>query len=131
MTLPFAQLTPQILPPLVWWIAGFSLTLLLLNQALTFYKTHMREQPTPSHTYATKTELNELRTRVDGLVEKIDASFKKLDEKRSESIGGLHLNIDGVAADLRREMIVENRGLHNRITEILGDLRELKGRVTK
>jgi hypothetical protein len=53
-----AQLTKDNSPSFLVFVGGASVSLFLINQALTFYKSHMKEQPAPAATYATKQELS-------------------------------------------------------------------------
>jgi hypothetical protein len=46
-------LGPEAAQMTVYFIVGLSFVIFALNQALSFYKTHMREHPTPSGTYLT------------------------------------------------------------------------------
>ena len=62
--IPLAQLSLESMPSLVTFIVGGSAALFLVNQALTFYKEHIRERPTPADTYATKTELGRVETQL-------------------------------------------------------------------
>lgn len=48
-----AQISPDQVHPLVQFIVGGSAAVFLLNQAITFWKDHMREKPIPGETYAT------------------------------------------------------------------------------
>lgn len=59
-----AQISTDQIHPLVQFIVGGSAAVFLLNQAITFWKDHMREQPTPSDTYATKQEMKEAHGRM-------------------------------------------------------------------
>ena len=91
----------------------------LLNQVLTFWKEHMREQPTPADTYATKEEH-------DALIAEVDARFDKLNEDRRRNVTELHSKID----DMRREVKTDVHGVHDRITALLASFSEVKGAVT-
>lgn len=62
--MPLAQLSLESVPVLIQFIVGGSATVFLINQVLTFYKDHMREQPTPANTYATKNELSRVETEM-------------------------------------------------------------------
>lgn len=95
-----AQVDLSSVPSLVVVIIGGSGVLFLLNQALTFWKEHMREKPAPADTYATKAEHSELKHRVEELSEKIETNFRALDHKRSVSIAGLHDDLNATRQTL-------------------------------
>ncbi|MBC8010058.1 MAG: hypothetical protein H7067_08175 [Burkholderiales bacterium] len=61
---PLAQISADQLGPLVPWLVGASAMLFLANQALTFWKEHMREKPIPGETYATKDQMREVHGRI-------------------------------------------------------------------
>lgn len=83
--MPLAQISLDTIPALVTFIVGGSAAVLLINQVLTFYKVHIREQPTPSQTYATKIEL------------------AKVEEKMAQVQGDLQESLDDLATDLKTE----------------------------
>lgn len=85
-----AQLSADLLGPLVTWLIGLSTAIFLANQIVSFWKDHLREKPAPADTYATKSEHGELRERVDRVEEKIEENYKTLDQKRSSSVANLH-----------------------------------------
>ncbi len=62
LPLLIAQLTKDNSSSFLIVVAGGSLSIFLINQVLTFYKAHMKEQPAPSATYATKQELARVET---------------------------------------------------------------------
>jgi hypothetical protein len=126
-----AQLSSENSGPFLIVVVGGSAALFLINQALTFWKDHMRERPTPSDTYATKAEHCELKGRVRGVEEKLESNFRALDQKRSVSIAGLHDDLRNKTDSIRSEMKEDNLRVHDRITEVLGKVSELKGWVQK
>lgn len=73
-----AQLTTEALPSFVTFVIGGSASVFLLNQVLTFYKSHMKEQPTPANTYATKDELRQAHGRMDREKREFDAAIRDL-----------------------------------------------------
>lgn len=113
-----AQLSADLVPPLVQWLLGASASLFLLNQAITFWKEHMREQPAPADTYATKKEHEELAAEVE-------AKFITLATDRRRNVFELHGKIDALAREVKGDM----GGVHDRITELLAAFSELKGAV--
>ncbi len=115
MTL-IAQVTADMLGPIVPWIAGASLTLFLLNQALTFYKEHIREQPTPSNTYATKEEMRQAHGRMNREKEERDREIRDL--KATDE--ALREKLDREIKDLRDDVIAVPR-------EVVALLKETKG----
>jgi hypothetical protein len=69
-----------------------------------------------------------LAERVERLEGDIHRGFAEADKRRSSSIAGLHQRIENSTGDLRKEIKADNGALNNRITEILRELGELKGR---
>jgi hypothetical protein len=129
--LTLAQLPEVEGPAFLAWLASAALALFLLNQAITFWKEHLREKPIPGETYATKVEHNELRQRLDAVDGKIEANFRELDRKRSVSIAGLHDDLTAKTEAIRAEMKHDAEGIHARMSDILGAVHELKGRIQK
>lgn len=127
----FAQIPDVEAPAFLAWLACGALALFLLNQALTFWKEHMREKPIPGETYATKTEHGELKGRVAAVEDRTEQNFRELDRKRSVSIAGLHDDLRDKTDSLRTEMKADNERLNMRITEILSAVGEIKGRIAK
>ncbi len=86
--------------------------------------------------YVTKSDAEALKAEVD-----------KIDAERRTSVANLHAKLDAQVAalrceircemgeirsdmgEMRKEMKADNLAVHNRITEVLGALRELKGKV--
>ena len=126
-----AQVSLETLGPIVPWLAGASVAIFLVNQALTFFKVHIREQPTPADTYASKSDHAELKRRVDEISAEIRGGFEKLDHKRSVSIAGLHDDLKDAVKELRTEMKEDITGVHSRLSDIVAAIGELKGRIQK
>lgn len=126
-----AQLSEQTADALVVWMVGGSAAIFAINQVLTFYKAHIKEQPTPADTYATKAEHAELRTRVDRMSGEIAQAFDRLDHKRSVSIAGLHTKVDQATAEIRREIKSDMGGVHDRLSTVLSAVSELKGSINR
>ena len=124
-----AQFDPSSVPSLVIFIVGGSAAIFLINQVLTFWKDHMREQPAPADTYATKSEHTELKDRVRTVETAVDENFRELDRKRSVSIAGLHDDLTAKTDALRKDMKDDNERLNVRITEVLSRVSELKGEL--
>lgn len=70
-----------------------------------------------------------LEAKVDRITDQITAGFDKADGKRSSSIAGLHDDLRNATEHLRTEMKSDNTGLHNRLSEVLVELGELRGQV--
>ncbi len=122
-----AQLTERTADALVVWMVGGSAAIFAINQVLTFYKAHIKEQPTPSDTYATKAEHALLAGRVDRMSGEIAQGFERLDHKRSASIAGLHQKLETSTTDIRREIKTDLGHVHDRINTVLQRVSELKG----
>lgn len=113
----------------VGWISLALVCLIIgANQAITFFG-HLREKPVPSDTYATKAEVAELKLRMSTMESRVEENFRELDRKRSVSIAGLHAAIDAKTGALREELKQEHRGVHNRLTDVIEKIGELKGVV--
>lgn len=147
--LPLAQLSADMAGPVVAWILGASGVLWFTNQAFDFYKAHIREQPTPSDTYATKAELREVHGRIkrerdevnariagmdgriDGVSSEVRSGFKDLDKKRSDSIAGLHKAIDTVEDQMGGHWREEVKGIRQILSDMLTAIGRLQGRNEK
>lgn len=84
-----AQISADAVSPLVQWIIGASGAMFLLNQALGFYKSHLREQPAPRDTYATKDELRQAHgrmTREGEALAEVIAELKAEDRRLNERL---------------------------------------------
>lgn len=79
--------------------------------------------------YATKDEHTELKTRVDEMGAEIRDGFQHIESKRSQSIGNLHEKLEKSIAALRLEMKSDIAGVHELQRDVLGAVRELKGRI--
>ena len=115
-----AQLAADTVAPLVQWIIGGSAALFMLNQAITFWKDHLREQPAPADTYATKREH-------DALAVEVEARFRELAEDRRRNVMQLHTKIDGLQLLVKDDV----SSLHDRVTDLLAAFSELKGAVNR
>lgn len=124
-----AQLSERTADALVVWMVGGSAAIFAINQVLTFYKAHIKEQPTPSDTYATKAEHAALAGRVDRMSSEIAQAFERLDHKRSVSIAGLHTKVENSTAEIRREIKADIGGVHERINTVLSAVSEVKGAI--
>lgn len=93
---PLAQITFDQVPLVIAWVIGASGTMFLVNQALTFYKEHIREKPTPADTYATKVQLDTELGRERG-------SRKKMHEEIAALQGDVkshHTAIESLSQDV-------------------------------
>lgn len=115
--------------PMYSWVVGFAGVLVILKNTFDFYKAHIKEQPTASKTYATKVELSDFKQVVRSDQSAILNQIKDLQKERSVSVGRLHDKVDSANGAMRREMKEDVIGLHNRLTEVLAAVSELKGRV--
>lgn len=95
-----AQLSLETIPSLVVFVVGGSATIFLINQVLTFYKQHMKEQPTPANTYATKEEMKFAHGRISREREEINREIARLGEEQK----ALRLVLDSEIKDLNRRI---------------------------
>lgn len=79
--------------------------------------------------YATKDEHTELKLRVDEMGGEIREGFRHLESKRSISIAGVHEKLEKSIAALRMEIKSDIAGVHELQRDVLGAVRELKGRI--
>ncbi|HEY0966945.1 MAG TPA: hypothetical protein VGD88_06120 [Opitutaceae bacterium] len=87
--------------------------------------------PPLHHQFATREEHKALASRVDDLSGEIRDGFQKLDEKRSRSTGGLHQRIEESNQTIRSEIKTDIKGVHDRLTTLVGAVSELKGGQAK
>ena len=73
----------------------------------------------------------DLKARVDKMSDEIRQGFERLDHKRSQSIAGLHDDLQNSSATIRAEVKEDISGVHTRINEVLEAVSELKGRITE
>lgn len=79
--------------------------------------------------FVTREEFQALSGRFEEIGRELRSSFIELDRKRSVSIAGLHDDLSAGLQKVRDEMKSDNGGIHNRITEMIGLVRELKGKI--
>lgn len=98
-----AQLSADTGSSLMTFLVGGSAALFLINQALTFYKQHIKEQPTPANTYATKDEMKQAHGRMtrekdefDRQIRELKEEQERLDQKLDNKIDDLNERIDAV-----------------------------------
>lgn len=127
MMLPtLAQLSADMVPATVAWILGASGTMFLLNQALSFYKEHIREQPTPADTYATKKELHETHGRISRERKEIDAAIARVEAQQKE----LGAQIDSDLQAIRDQVAGNNEASEQRVERINRRLDDLNTSVS-
>lgn len=103
-----------------WVVVIIGGIFVILNSGADFINRFKAKEPTPPlhEQFATKDELDEVKEEVRGLDRKIDDRFDQLRLERSKSVAELHKRIEAISA-----------GLNDRVTELLGGFRELRGRV--
>ena len=79
--------------------------------------------------FATMEEHEKLEARVDGIGELIRSGFERLDHKRSQSVAGLHDDLEGSITDLRKEVKEDITGVHNRINDIAQAIARIEGKL--
>lgn len=67
------------------WLVGLSASVFLLNQVLTFFKQHMREQPAPASTYVTIPNFEKIEAERKADRQEIKNSLKEIKEDMLES----------------------------------------------
>jgi hypothetical protein len=107
-----------------WFALVAAAALVILNQALTFWKEHVKEKPAPADTYATKVDHSELRERVTSVEGKIDSNYKTLDQKRSVSVANLHEALTAQTAALNSRI----DDVPGRVIELLSKTKQLHGK---
>ncbi len=81
--------------------------------------------------FATKAEHIELKGRVDRIADEIVRGFERVDQKRSTSIAGLHDDLETKTSALRLEVKADIKGVHDRMTDVLGAVRRIEGKIEK
>ena len=100
MSTLLAQLSLENIPPLITVLVGGSAAIFLINQVLTFYKQHMKEQPTPANTYATKEEMKFAHGRISREREELNRELARLSEEQK----ALRMVLDTEIKDLNRRI---------------------------
>lgn len=129
--LPLAALPEPSSAEAIGWLALAAGGIAILIVNVLKITDRFKESP-PAHTqYASKSDHAELKRRVDEISAEIRGGFEKLDHKRSVSIAGLHDDLKDAVAELRTEIKTDINGVHERLTDIVGAIGELKGRTQK
>lgn len=102
-------------------LAGIVLTFILI----------FRRDPPLHREFASKAELDALSGRVDRIAEEIGDRFDQLDEKRSQSIKGLHHDLAATREAVRAEVKADVEKVHLRVNDIFGELKRLSGLLEK
>ena len=139
MITPLAQSTP---PPAVlaswvevlFYLAGGTAAVVAAWYYLTGRDGERRITPQPlvvtaETQFATRAELEEVKRSVSALTEKIDHGIAALDLKRSNSLEKLHGDMQTRTDTLRAELKSDTDKIHNRMTDVFGALREMRGRM--
>ena len=110
-----AQLSLESVPSLIQFIIGGSATVFLVNQMLTFWKEHMKEQPTPSNTYATKVELTKVESE-------LKASLGKIEKELTDSLTELGKDLKAEASS----QAGKRKQIYHEIEQVGKDMAGLK-----
>lgn len=115
-----------------WILLSLAAACVAINSIAGFWKTHVREQPSPSDTYATKREHSALADKMDVELGRERSSRKKMHEEVAAIQGDIKaMRSDAESralqlGDLKRQI----EGLNQRIDEVprrtIGLLRETK-----
>jgi hypothetical protein len=124
-----AQISLDQFGPLVPWLAGASLALFLTNQAITFWKDHMREEPNPSTTYALKCDHEELAREFRESQARTDERFTAMSSASSQSREKIFVLIREQNGQLRAEMNSSMAGVNRRLDTVLENTAELRGEM--
>ncbi len=76
------------------WMVGLMTVAVMVNQLAKVYDRFIKEQPTPSETYATKPDLRRLEVKVDKLEDEFVREMREMRKERTESVGKLHRRMD-------------------------------------
>lgn len=111
------------LGPIVPWIVAASAVMFLLNQGITFWKDHLREQPSPPDTYATKHALEEGLRQAHGRMNRerddAKAALGAAETRMREELGRLTAEVTGY-----------NTKAEDRASRINGRIDDLSDKVT-
>ena len=113
-----AQISLDMLGPIAPWLVSASAVVFLVNQAITFWKEHLREQPTPADTYATIAALKDVEKQAHGRMnrEKAERDIAVAERKKArdeelaamkEATRALSKKVEDEVAEMRR--LVEAR----------------------
>jgi len=127
-----AQISADQIAPLVQWLIGASAFAFLLNQGLSLWKEHFRENPAPADTYATLAQLKEAHGRIARERGEINAAIAKIEAAAVAA----NLRLDAELSALRDQLAANNTAgedraakLHDRINAMLESTSELRGEV--
>jgi len=136
MILHFAQISQQDEGPFLIVVIGLSALLFIANQALTFYKEHVREKPVPAETYATKGEHADLEQKVEECATKVELEdVKKRVEKTSTAVEleRMEENLKGEIGRVERTLTADltkqassRKDMHKEIGDLQADVQGLK-----
>ena len=128
----FAQIAPDangLLQFLI--IVGFLASTFTSVMALRSSNRAQKREVSFADEYATKAEHTELKIRVDGIDSSVRSGFDRLDGKRSVSIAGLHDDLEAKTNALRLEVKADIKGVHERVTDIVGFVKRIEGKLEK
>lgn len=111
-----AQLSLDTIPSFVVFIVGGSATIFLINQVLTFYKAHIKEQPTPANTYATKVELTKVETELKDDIDSLTTALTNEANSQAGKRKKIYENIEQLGRDmagLKADNVTQTRQLFN------------------
>jgi hypothetical protein len=103
------------------WLIGFAGVLVIVNQAMSFWKglsSGVKEVPAPADTY---TAIKECKPKHDEINRRLEAL-----EKRYE---GLLTEIKRDYESIQKSGEARASGIHNRINEVLEEVSVLRGRI--
>jgi phytoene dehydrogenase-like protein len=110
------QISFEAIPSFVMFAIGGSAALFLINQALTFYKEHMREKPVPAATYATKTELAKVENDLKDSLTSLSLELKEEAQAQAGKRKAIYAKIEQLAHDtagLKADNATQTRQLFN------------------
>lgn len=79
--------------------------------------------------FATTSQHAELKRKVDGLSQEIKDGFAALDAKRSDNVRDLYKDVEASVNGLRKEVREDVVGLHTRLNDVTGAVREMAGQL--
>ena len=129
-----AQISADQLGPIVPWLLGASAALFLLNQAITFWKEHMREAPAPADTYATKKELHEAHGRISRERKELDAAIAKAELTQKEASQRLDAELGAIRETLEANNdagAAREQRINGRIDDLRDVVGDMPGRVVE
>lgn len=128
MTPLFADVAPTFTSGEFYAVCG--VLAFLLATALTI-KLLVKRDPPMHQEFASREEHAELKSRVDKISDEIARGFERVDSRRSQSVAGLHDDLEESITALRLEVKTDIKGVQDRMSDVLGAVSRIEGKLEK